>query len=157
AMAFDVAPVAPAQVPADSDGDGIADEDDGCPSQAGGAAEHGCAPAPAAPVPPAVEPVPAAEPQPEPAAALPAPVAAEIATRHAEMKEEMVGTQLFKVGTFDLDGSAKPTIANVAKLILEGPPGQRVRVEGFTDSSGPREQNMELSKRRAEVVKQALI
>lgn len=109
-----------------------------------------------APPPPAPEVVVA--PEPEPVEVAPVEVApVEVAAVNEELKEAMVGTQLFKAGSFTLAETSLPTLDRVAKLVQDGPSSQRVRVEGFTDSSGPRALNVSLSLRRADVVKKALI
>ena len=48
-------------------------------------------------------------------------------------------------------------IISVAAEILNENPGVRVRVEGYTDSTGPAAYNMGLSHRRAESVSRALV
>lgn len=51
---------------------------------------------------------------------------------------------------------AQPVIQRIAKM-LEQHPELRVRIEGHTDSNGERAFNQELSERRADAVRQALI
>lgn len=63
---------------------------------------------------------------------------------------------LFDVGKADLSSSAKKTLASLSEVLLKYA-DTNVLIEGHTDSSGPDEANMALSKRRARAVRIALI
>src|SRR5262249_39855374 len=52
---------------------------------------------------------------------------------------------------------ALPLLDEVAVTILKAPQVKRVRIEGHTDEVGGREYNIDLSRRRAEVVKRYLV
>jgi outer membrane protein OmpA-like peptidoglycan-associated protein len=58
-------------------------------------------------------------------------------------------------------GRAEPTPAAVRKLslvtILKAQPQRSVRIEGYTDSSGPESYNLDLSRRRADAVRDFLL
>ncbi|MCH2170359.1 OmpA family protein [Myxococcota bacterium] len=62
----------------------------------------------------------------------------------------------FSFDSADLDAGSQAIIAVAAEILNENP-GVRVRVEGYTDSTGPAAYNMGLSHRRAESVSRALI
>ena len=66
------------------------------------------------------------------------------------------GQALFDTGSAVLKPSASTELDRVTE-VLNKYPQCRIRIEGYTDSSGSEEQNQELSLRRAEAVKNALI
>jgi outer membrane protein OmpA-like peptidoglycan-associated protein len=62
----------------------------------------------------------------------------------------------FAPNSAELSPDAKENIGKAGKLIAQNP-NQKVRVEGYTDSSGPKQKNIELSQKRAESVKAVLV
>ncbi len=67
-----------------------------------------------------------------------------------------LGDVLFKSGETDLAEGAQTSLAEVVEL-LQTEPSKKIRVEGHTDSSGEATTNAELSQKRADSVRQALI
>jgi outer membrane protein OmpA-like peptidoglycan-associated protein len=65
------------------------------------------------------------------------------------------GDVLFATGRAELKGGAERMLAQVQRF-LEANPERRVRIEGFTDSTGSDEYNLDLSRRRADAVARAL-
>lgn len=63
---------------------------------------------------------------------------------------------LFDFGKAEIKPEAEQTLDKVGTVIAQFPEG-RVRIEGHTDSKGSRKVNRELSKRRAEAVKDWLV
>jgi outer membrane protein OmpA-like peptidoglycan-associated protein len=63
---------------------------------------------------------------------------------------------LFDTGRADLKASASRSIDQIAAFLNENPE-RRVQVEGFTDSQGGNDYNLELSQRRADSVAMAII
>ena len=62
----------------------------------------------------------------------------------------------FNTGSSTLDERAKATVQDAAKLLLVHPE-LTATLEGFTDPSGNRQRNLELSRKRAEAVKEVLV
>ncbi|MBI3431715.1 MAG: OmpA family protein [Hydrogenophilales bacterium] len=132
---------APCQVPkeVDTDGDGIPDSKDKCPTVYAKTAD-GC---------PAAEPV--AEPAPVPAPApAPAPVAAP-----APKKLVLEGVN-FDHDKATLREDAHPILDQAAEGLKEWG-DVKVEVAGYTDSRGKDKYNLKLSQRRAEAVRAYLI
>ncbi len=71
-------------------------------------------------------------------------------------KFKMPNNQLFPYDSAELGGSAVEQLQKVATLIKRNP-NATFTLEGYTDSFGSDEYNLDLSKRRAEAVKQYLI
>jgi outer membrane protein OmpA-like peptidoglycan-associated protein len=67
-----------------------------------------------------------------------------------------LGDVLFASGKAELASGAKQTIDNLAAF-LDHYPDRNVRIEGYTDSTGSKELNLDLSERRAQSVKIALL
>lgn len=67
-----------------------------------------------------------------------------------------LGDVLFKSGETNLAEGAQTSLAEVVEL-LQTEPSKKIRVEGHTDSSGEAATNAELSQKRADAVRQALI
>ena len=67
-----------------------------------------------------------------------------------------VGNVLFQTGKAELAPGAQPTMDRLAAF-LQKHPDQRVRINGYTDSRGGEALNMELSQRRADAVRTALV
>jgi outer membrane protein OmpA-like peptidoglycan-associated protein len=63
---------------------------------------------------------------------------------------------LFDTGSATLKPGAQRTVDRLAEVMKEYPE-RRVLVEGFTDSRGSEEANLDLSRRRAEAFRQALV
>jgi OmpA-OmpF porin, OOP family len=110
----------------DSDGDGVPDKDDKCPTVAGPASNGGC-------------PVPAAS-TPKPAA----PVTEEI------KKEIAYATELvqFQTGSSVLTGGSNAVLDKVAAIMIKNP-GLKLSIGGHTDSQGNENSNRALSAARA--------
>jgi outer membrane protein OmpA-like peptidoglycan-associated protein len=62
----------------------------------------------------------------------------------------------FELGSAALSASGEQTIENMVIAARATGPSQ-LRIEGHADSSGPRSYNLNLSRRRAEAVKTALV
>ena len=90
-----------------------------------------------------------------PADGLPADAAPAAAPAAADLSAVLPAKLLFAVGKDGLSDDAKQVIADAAKL-LAGAPEVKVTVSGFADHSGNVQANMELSKRRAFAVRDAL-
>ena len=67
-----------------------------------------------------------------------------------------LGDVLFASGATELQPDTLSNLADVVEL-LQTEPGKRVRIEGHTDSTGPGNINMRISRQRAEAVRDALI
>jgi len=66
------------------------------------------------------------------------------------------GNVFFETGQATITPGAKPTIDRLAEFLKQNPE-QRVRIEGHADSTGNPQNNVALSERRADAVKQALV
>ncbi len=71
-------------------------------------------------------------------------------------KFKMPNNQLFEYDSADLQGNAVEQLQKVATLIKRNP-SATFTLEGYTDSFGSEEYNLELSRRRAEAVKAYLV
>ena len=71
---------------------------------------------------------------------------------------QIVGSDpvLFAVGSPFIAESSKPVLERVAELLLDNPEGN-LEVEGHSDTDGPEDINLDLSKSRAEAVMEFLI
>jgi len=67
------------------------------------------------------------------------------------------GTTLFASGKSDLLPGSKDRLRQVSEAIKQGDPNSKIVIEGHTDASGSAEKNEELSLKRAEAVRAALI
>jgi outer membrane protein OmpA-like peptidoglycan-associated protein len=67
-----------------------------------------------------------------------------------------LGDVLFDTGRADLKPGAARPIAQVAQFLNEHPE-RKVQIEGFTDSQGPEDYNLELSQKRADAVAMAIM
>ncbi len=156
-----VAPVAVAAVtpPPDADHDGVLDDADRCPSEAGGADRSGC------PVRDAdrdgieddadrcVSAAGTVE-----HAGCPAPFTAEQLTElNAQLLAELRRERMFTLGQRDLNDTSRAALDRVVSVLLAHPELGKVRVEGHTDSVGTITANLALSKERAELVGAYLI
>jgi outer membrane protein OmpA-like peptidoglycan-associated protein len=82
----------------------------------------------------------------------------------AQVKEESRGTVitlsgqvLFVTGKAELLPAARDALTKVARALIDGDDDDPVTIEGHTDSRGNDEQNQELSRQRAEVVRDYLV
>jgi OOP family OmpA-OmpF porin len=73
-----------------------------------------------------------------------------------EGKLIVFGKVRFRSGSSELDPRSEPLLEQVA-VALQGTPELRVRVEGHTDNTGPRELNQSLSEERAGRVRDNLV
>ena len=71
---------------------------------------------------------------------------------------QIVGSDpvLFAVGSPFIAESSKPVLERVAEILLDNPEGN-LEVEGHSDTDGPEDINLDLSKSRAEAVMEFLI
>lgn len=67
-----------------------------------------------------------------------------------------IGDVLFDLNRSDLKSSGEQTVGRLAEFMSEYE-NRRVRVEGYTDSTGEASYNQDLSKRRAEAVRNELV
>lgn len=67
-----------------------------------------------------------------------------------------LGDVLFDTGKSELRSGARRSIGRLATVLKQNPE-RRIAIEGFTDSQGSENMNIELSRRRAEAVRQALV
>lgn len=67
-----------------------------------------------------------------------------------------LGDVLFDTGEANLTNAANRTVLKLVKF-LQLNPGRVVRVEGYTDSTGPRDDNLKLSLARAQAVADVLV
>jgi OOP family OmpA-OmpF porin len=145
APVLSLAPVSPPVPPSDADDDGFADADDACPDQAGVLVHQGCPPPP--------------PPTPPSAPTAPAPVEdtspklAELKAGRIEIKEQVQ----FASSKSEILAGSFPLLEQVVKILEEHPELTRLRIGGHTDSRGPRDYNVKLSRDRAESVRRFLI
>lgn len=137
---------APCQVPkeADTDGDGIVDSKDKCPTVYAKTAD-GC---------PAPEPV--AEPAPAPVAAPAAPAPAPAPEPAPAPKKLVLEGVNFDHDKATLRADAYPILDQAVEGLKEWG-NVKVEVDGYTDSKGKDKYNQKLSQRRAEAVRNYLI
>jgi OmpA-OmpF porin, OOP family len=72
-------------------------------------------------------------------------------------KLKLAGTIYFNNDTAELQSRSEPLLTEVADTLLRNPALLQVEVQGHTDNVGAAEHNLELSKRRAEAVKDWLV
>ena len=80
----------------------------------------------------------------------------DVAAADAEGGRRLLFTDAFGTGQTDLRPAPRAAVAAVAEYLLASP-GRVVLVEGFTDSTGNEERNLDLSVRRAAAVKARLV
>ena len=131
-------------VPIDSDGDGLTDETDSCPSVAGTARNHGC-------------------PEPEQPKVIPQKEVAPQVAIKKEIREDvrrqvdLAARQVFfQTGSFVLLPTSYPALEKVAS-ILKNDTALQLIIEGHTDNTGTKISNLVLSKNRAKAVLQYLV
>lgn len=66
------------------------------------------------------------------------------------------GDVLFATGRAELKGGAERMLTQVEQFLRENP-DRKVRIEGFTDSTGSADLNLDLSRRRADAVRNLLV
>jgi OOP family OmpA-OmpF porin len=130
----------PPPPPPDSDHDGIPDNLDACPNQAGDIAHNGCPPPPPPP------------PQPPPAEPK-TPKLAELKGNRIEIRDQV----RFATSKSDILSASFPLLDDVARILKEHPELVRLEIAGHTDSRGARDYNIQLSQDRAEAVRKYLI
>jgi outer membrane protein OmpA-like peptidoglycan-associated protein len=113
----------------DSDGDGIPDNLDECPNEAGPAENNGC------PIP---------EPKPE------------ITTIVVESMDFSSWEIEFSINSNALSPSSHDELDKIAEIMAEFP-NEKFTIYGYTDITGPDDFNLELSKNRANAVKDYLV
>ncbi|MEY4547049.1 MAG: hypothetical protein RL685_3244 [Pseudomonadota bacterium] len=115
---------------ADNDQDGVLDADDRCPTEAGAAAQQGCAAAVAA-----------------------EPSQVKVSSTQIELKQ----TVQFARNKANIEPESMFLMDQVAEILKAHPELERVVVEGHSDDLGSRRVNLRVSLGRAESVVQALI
>ncbi len=146
--------------PPDADGDSIADSHDACPDQPGTPELQGCPPPP----PPAVDSdadgvADVEDACPEEAGGLSSDPKANGCPAKAELRKDAIEIRQqiqFALGTAIIEPASEETLETAAAILRERP-AIRLSIEGHTDSSGPRELNLELSGLRAEAVRSWLV
>ncbi|MEP4533730.1 MAG: OmpA family protein [Cyclobacteriaceae bacterium] len=134
----------------DADEDGVKDAEDGCPNLAGTVAMGGCPDTDGDGVSDKDDHCPS-----EAGLADNAGCPELNEEEKAVLKEALEGVN-FVSGKDVLTATSKPKLHNVAEL-LKAHAGYKLKVSGYTDSSGAEESNLALSKQRANAVKQYLI
>lgn len=81
------------------------------------------------------------------------PVVVEVKPQRIEFKEPLQ----FATGSAVLSPESAALCDSIAATLAAHPEVVRIRIEGHTDDTGYREQNMKLSRRRAEAVRDALV
>lgn len=117
----------PVAVQSDSDGDGIIDDLDDCPYVYGAASNYGCP--------------------------------SETSTTnnvYSSILDAATRNLRFGTGSSNIEYSSFVTLKDLAKLMINNP-GFRLRIVGHTDNVGVASANMELSKKRAEAVRNYLL
>ena len=129
--------------PGDEDQDGVLDGIDRCPRTAAGAQvdAFGCPAGQRQAPPPAQE---------RPADAEPTPVPAELSAGSWVLDVQ------FASGSARLQPGSAPALDRAARVLLDNP-SLRVEVAGHTDATGDAQQNVRLSRLRAEAVRQYLV
>ena len=84
-----------------------------------------------------------------------AAVAAPVATPVATGGDKIIGKILFDLDKTDLNAEARAAIASAAGAMKKDP-GLRIDVSGYADKSGSVDHNLDLAKRRAFAVRDAL-
>ncbi|MCU0697076.1 MAG: OmpA family protein [Myxococcaceae bacterium] len=160
--------------PADADADGLADARDACPREAGPAAAGGCPDADADGLADASDACPG---QPGPLGgcpdtdgdsiadgsdACPTVAAPGSATGCASVSVSQSGLALAAKIQFELNRdvispASFPLLDEVAQVLVANPELGRISIEGHTDDLGPAAFNRDLSQRRAESVRRALV
>lgn len=118
----------------DSDGDGVIDSADACPQIKGYAWNRGC------PAPPKEE-VNVVEKKPEP-------------------KEDLITVAKkikFESGNYNFTQDTYPYLIDLAKILIQEPKNVRFKIVGHTDSAGEYEANRTLSYKRASAVRNYLV
>lgn len=109
----------------DSDGDGVVDRQDNCPQEAGTADNHGCK-------------------------------KKQLVTITKDQLK-ILDKVHFRTNRATIQRRSRPLLNNIAQVLEAHPEITRVRVEGHTDDRGPNEKNKTLSQARAEAVVDYLV
>lgn len=134
----------------DADGDGILDSDDACPSVKGSSAMKGCPDTDGDGIPDKDDRCP------NEAGVLANRGCPELKVEEKEALREALEGVNFLSGKDVLTEASKPKLHNVAE-ILNNHSSYKLKVSGYTDSSGDENFNLALSKKRAAAVKNYLI
>jgi OOP family OmpA-OmpF porin len=134
----------------DADGDGVKDSEDGCPNLAGTASMGGCPDSDGDGVSDKDDHCPS-----EAGVAANAGCPELSEEEKSVLKEALEGVN-FVSGKDVLTAPSKPKLHDVAEL-LKAHPSYKLKVSGYTDSSGAEDANLALSKKRANAVKAYLI
>ena len=90
----------------------------------------------------------------------PAELVIALGEARVEVTDEQVAIReaiYFEVDRDVIEGRSSSLIEEVARTLRSQPEIQRVRIEGHTDSQGSAAHNLDLSERRAEAVRKALV
>ena len=138
----------------DNDADGILDLDDACPNEPGPPANHGCPDSDrdGDGVPDRIDNCPD-EPGPVENQGCPEEQLVVI----EESRLEVLDKIYFNTNSAQLQRRSHAVLDNVAAVLNAHPEIPMIRVEGYTDSTGPSAYNMRLSRRRAESVIRYLV
>ena len=138
----------------DNDSDGILDVDDACPNEPGPPANHGCPDSDrdGDGVPDRIDNCPD-EPGPVENQGCPEEQLVVI----EESRLEVLDKIYFNTNSAQLQRRSHAVLDNVAAVLNAHPEIPMIRVEGYTDSTGPSAYNMRLSRRRAESVIRYLV
>ncbi len=138
----------------DNDSDGILDVDDACPNEPGPPANHGCPDSDrdGDGVPDRIDNCPD-EPGPVENQGCPEEQLVVI----EESRLEVLDKIYFNTDSAQLQRRSHAVLDNVAAVLNAHPEIPMIRVEGYTDSTGPSAYNMRLSRRRAESVIRYLV
>jgi outer membrane protein OmpA-like peptidoglycan-associated protein len=150
----------------DNDGDQVNDAADRCPTTPGREQYQGCPTARAlrdanANPPPAIAPrncgggTAAPAPAPTPAPAPPPPAAPAVQLERGRIRVE--GVINFRTNRTEIAADSTALLDQVASILTAHPEITHLRIEGHTDNSGSRTQNVRLSGGRANAVRQYLI
>ena len=138
---------------ADSDGDGIPDSEDACPTQPGPAEFDGCPDTDGDQVPDNVDKCPN---EPGPAENGGCPLGPPyVVLEGAQI--HLRGSVVFDLGQATIHKQSFPLLDEVASLLKSRPDIELLEVDGHTDNRGGREYNQDLSERRARAVVEYLV
>jgi len=139
----------------DSDHDGVPDTADGCPEVPGPAGLDGCPDKDGDQIPDIADKCPDQMGPPE-LDGCPPPEEDEPVVLESE-RLRIKNQILFEFGSNKIDPSSFPMLDGVAKVLTLNPKVGPVLIEGHTDNVGPRDFNIDLSRRRAKAVEDYLI
>jgi outer membrane protein OmpA-like peptidoglycan-associated protein len=138
---------------ADSDGDGIPDSEDACPTQPGPAEFDGCPDTDGDQIPDNVDKCPN---EPGPAENGGCPLGPPyVVLEGAQI--HLRGSVVFDLGQATIHKQSFPLLDEVAALLRSRPDIELLEVDGHTDNRGGRDYNQDLSERRARAVVEYLV